>query len=184
MPPEAYFVLIDAYLASYPDALVLVATDDHAYLQRMRRRYGGGGQGGSQGGSQGGKQGGKQGSSLQGRLVRRRESVVYRKDPFGEGRSRGGYLRGEDVLLDALLLAQCGSLLKKAPLPLTPAPAPTPTPNPAPSPAPNPNPGATSCSRVLAPWQSSRCGCGRSCRVCTSTCRPRTASPHRTYLLC
>ena len=118
MPPEAYFVLIDAYLASYPDALVLVATDDHAYLQRMRRRYGGAGQGGSQGG--------KQGSSLQGRMVRRRESVVYRKDPFGEGRGRGGYLRGEDVLLDALLLAQCDSPLKSSSTPSHTCPCPYP----------------------------------------------------------
>ena len=107
VPPEAYFVFIDAYLNTYPDALVLVATDDHAYLQRMKRRYGGGG-------SQGASQGGMQESSLQGRLVRRRESVVYRKDPFGEGRGRGGYLRGEDVLLDALLLAQCDFLLKSS----------------------------------------------------------------------
>ena len=90
VPPQAYFVFIDAYLTAFPDALVLVATDDQEYLQRMRRRYGG----------------------KHGRMVRRRESVVYRSNPFGEG--RGGYLRGEDVLLDALLLAQCDFLLKSA----------------------------------------------------------------------
>ena len=63
VPPEAYFVFIDAYLAAHADALVLVATDDRAYLARMQRRYGGGGGAAS-------------------RLVRRHESVVYHKASY------------------------------------------------------------------------------------------------------
>jgi hypothetical protein len=66
VPPEAYFVFIDAYLAAHADALVLVATDDLAYLARMRRRYGGG----------------EGGGALRSRLVRRHESVVYRKASY------------------------------------------------------------------------------------------------------
>ena len=63
VPPEAYFVFIDAYLAAHADALVLVATDDRAYLARMQRRYGGGG-------------------GVASRLVRRHESVVYHKASY------------------------------------------------------------------------------------------------------
>ena len=40
VPPEAYFPLIDAYLAAHPEALVFVATDDRSYMLRLGVRYG------------------------------------------------------------------------------------------------------------------------------------------------
>lgn len=98
VPPHAYFPFMEAYLATHADALFVVATDDQDYLQRILARFGpetrlGG---------------------AEGRVLRRVQTQLYVRDPFGEGGRRGGYLKGEDVLIDALLLAQCDFLLKSA----------------------------------------------------------------------
>ena len=40
VPAEAYFPLVDAWIAAFPDALVLVATDERSYHSRFVARYG------------------------------------------------------------------------------------------------------------------------------------------------
>lgn len=108
VPPEAYFPLLDLYLAAHGDGLVFVATDDVKYMARLRARYGGadGGRGSrlvSLGG--GYREAGWGGRS---ELAAADASAAAGT----RGRGQGGYARGEEVLIDALLLARCDFLLK------------------------------------------------------------------------
>ncbi len=90
VPPEEYFPLIDRHLADHPDDRIFFATDQRQFVERMRERYGD-------------------------RLVtydsQRSDSTVnvfQQLAPAG----RGNRAKGEDVLIDALLLSRCDALLK------------------------------------------------------------------------
>jgi hypothetical protein len=87
VPPEAYFPLIDAYTLAHPDALIFLATDDARYHARMARRYG-----------------------PSGRLASVGSGFVTRA-VVTDIRLAGG-TKGDDALLDALLLAKTDFLLK------------------------------------------------------------------------
>ena len=129
VPPEAYFPWCDAWLRAHPRALLVIATDERAYYERLVERYGlwkppgrvatgGGGQGGGGkggGGKGGGGRGGAEGEgdhwSRTGRVVSAGTGYTARSVISAASRG-GGYARGVEVLLDALLLAHCDFLLK------------------------------------------------------------------------
>jgi hypothetical protein len=87
--PDAYFPEVDRYLQKQPDARVFVATDQVQYLEAMRERY-------------------------PDRVV---ASDCLRsldeRAPF-QMKDRSGYLKGAEVLIDALLLARSDFLLKSS----------------------------------------------------------------------
>ena len=107
VPAEAYFPLLDAYVAAHDDALIFVATDDRRYMRMLLERYG---DGTAAGGS--------------GRVVYYRRAAAQgataRVLPGYDGqgaigdRSLPPYEKGEDVLVDALLLSKADFLLKTA----------------------------------------------------------------------
>jgi hypothetical protein len=85
VPPSRYYPFVDAYLRAHPAALVFVATDDARYLREMVKRYG--------------------------------DAVVYRQAGYSSANViRDAALdareKGEDALIDALLLSSCAFLLK------------------------------------------------------------------------
>ena len=89
LEPEAYFPHIDRFLEGARDGRIFLATDQSQYVERARARYGD-------------------------RLVVR---DALRADAFGEGtnpfqwRDGRGYRKGEEVLVDCLLLARSDLLL-------------------------------------------------------------------------
>lgn len=104
VPPEAYFPLLDAYLAAHDDALILLATDDRRYADRLGARY-----------------------PFGTRVVSRGRGYSSASwggsaDPVDELRLGGGmrgsrpsgYHKGVHVLLDALLLSLCDFMLLSA----------------------------------------------------------------------
>jgi len=91
VPPEAYFPLVDAYVEAHPDALVFLATEDRSYHERFAARY-------------------KGSSPNRSRLL----SLTSGYENFDSRYSSHVGRKGDDVLIDALILAQCDFLLKAA----------------------------------------------------------------------
>lgn len=131
VPPDAYMPLIDAYLAEHADALIFVATDDRRYARRLGARYGFAPVEASHAHaapterSSWGPPALSRDTRPDGRLVSLgmgyNEAVWGGHADFsheskrrraGGGAASGG--RGLQVLLDALLLAQCDYLLMSA----------------------------------------------------------------------
>jgi hypothetical protein len=96
VPPEAYFPFVDAWVDEHPDALVLVATDDRDYYDRIAARYGVWGVRSSRGG----------------RVVG--ASQGYRTASVISDSSINAHSKGEDVVIDGMLLSKCDFLLKSA----------------------------------------------------------------------
>ena len=84
MPPEAYFPFIDGWLAAHADGLVVVATDEAAYLKRFTKRYGAD------------------------RIVYA-QGGYETDDPIHDASLLGR--SGEEAIIDALLLSQCDFVL-------------------------------------------------------------------------
>ena len=101
MPPEAYFPFVDAYVQAYPDALILVATDENAYYERIARRYG-----------QWDTTGLGRHRDLAGRVVSAGRG--YTSANVIADASINAFAKGADVLVDALLLSRCDFLIKAA----------------------------------------------------------------------
>jgi len=87
--PAEYFEPIDRHLARHPGALVYLATDQVQYVELMRRRYP---------------------DVLIGRDCLRSETSTA---PF-ELSAGSPYEKGEDVLIDILLLSRCSFLIRGA----------------------------------------------------------------------
>ena len=85
--PAEYFPHIDAYAEEHGACKVFVATDQEQFLDQMRARYGD--------------------RILSYQAIRARGV----RNPF-EMRDGNGYRKGEDVLIDCLLLSRCDYLLK------------------------------------------------------------------------
>ena len=85
--PEEYFPEIDAYTEEHGPCRILIGTDQDQFVDRMRERYGD-------------------------RVVSR-DAIRARgvRNPF-EIQDGQGYRKGEDVLIDCLLLSRCDHLLK------------------------------------------------------------------------
>ncbi|MGI9659284.1 MAG: nodulation protein NodZ, partial [Gaiellaceae bacterium] len=87
--PEEYFPYCDRYLSDHPAAKIFVATEQSQFVDVVRSRY-------------------------PDRVVTRE---VIRTSGFGDGsnpfqKSGGGYQKGEEVLIDCLLLARSSFLLR------------------------------------------------------------------------
>ena len=87
--PELYFQHVDQYLVEHPDARLFVATDQVQYLDAIKERYGN--------------------RVLANDCLRSTDDIA----PF-EFEEASGYVKGAEVLTDALLLARCHYLLKCA----------------------------------------------------------------------
>jgi len=118
VPPEAYFPFIDAYIRRYPDALVFVATDEAAYLERTRRRYEYPrvGRSGKRAAAVGAADGAGDSRDFSPETADR---VVffqpgYWADDVIHGSDVSADHKGMQVLIDALLLSKCDFLLKSA----------------------------------------------------------------------
>ena len=85
IPLERFFGAVDGYVRAHPDALIVLATDDRRYHQRMLARYGARVVSASEG----------------------YETANVVRDP-----SLDRYGKGRSALVDALLLAHCDFLLK------------------------------------------------------------------------
>ncbi|QKQ24998.1 hypothetical protein [Candidatus Reidiella endopervernicosa] len=88
IPPKQYFPYIDRYVLENPECKIFVATDQVQYLDEMRTRYG------------------DRVLSLD--VSRSRRSI----NAFQQRKQGSGYIKGEEVLLDCLLLSRCDFLLK------------------------------------------------------------------------
>jgi hypothetical protein len=87
--PAEYFAPIDRYLDAHPDALLFLATDQVQYLDLMRKRYGD--------------------------IVRSYDCLRSRTATAPFEMSAGSpYQKGEDVLIDILLLSRCAFLIRGA----------------------------------------------------------------------
>ncbi|MDA9983193.1 hypothetical protein N9H39_10830 [Gammaproteobacteria bacterium] len=88
--PEEYFYYIDLYLKQFPESRIFLATDQVEYVELFERRY-------------------------RDRVITRN---VLRGTGFGIGTNvfqkdlHSGYLMGEEVLIDCLLLSSCDFLIK------------------------------------------------------------------------
>ena len=87
IPPEEYFSHIDEYTKTHGPCRIFVATDQAQFVGRMRERYG---------------------SRVLCYEAIRAEGI---RNPF-EKEDGNGYRKGEDVLIDCLLLSRCNFLLK------------------------------------------------------------------------
>ena len=86
--PEEYHPLIEHYLKRRPDAILLLATDSPSFLSQMRAKYG-------------------------------ERLVVYdalrsERNAFADKRVADNYKKGEDALVDSLLLSCANYLIKPA----------------------------------------------------------------------
>ena len=90
VPPEEYYPFIDAFLDEHPDAGVFVATDQLQFRDVLARRYG-------------------ERVVWYSAMLSQSDVNVFR---MGEPGGRGNRDKGEEVLVDALLLARCTRLLK------------------------------------------------------------------------
>lgn len=90
VPPEEYYPFIDAFLDEHPDAGVFVATDQLQFRDVLARRYG------------------ERVVWYSAMLSQSDVNVFQMREPGG----RGNRDKGEEVLVDALLLARCTRLLK------------------------------------------------------------------------
>ena len=125
VPPEAYFPLLDAYLAAHDDALIFLATDDRRYARRLGKRYPFGTRVVSVGQ---GYDDASWGTSADRTELLAAMRLRAKKTTSGgiSGASGGnggnaqraariaaaaGYQKGSQVLLDALLLSMCDFIL-------------------------------------------------------------------------
>ena len=86
--PEHYYPEIDRWSQAHPNAPIFVATDDKNFLRALRQMYGS-------------------------RLIVR-DALRSDKNVFLDTTIRDDYRKGEDVLIDMLLLAKCSFLLKSS----------------------------------------------------------------------
>jgi len=87
VPPREYFPRVDAYLKSNAQARIFAASDQAQYIQALKSRYGE-------------------------RVISYDALRTYgMKNPFDKDDGEG-YRKGEDVLVDCLLLSRCDHLLK------------------------------------------------------------------------
>lgn len=114
VPPEAYFPFADAWVAAHGDALLFVATDEAAYLNRVVARYGRwrppfAPRAGAAANMSGvaAAAGGPNGRVVFHQPGFATESVIVDD-------SVSGWAKGESALLDALLLSKADFLLKTA----------------------------------------------------------------------
>ena len=120
MPPEAYFPLLDAYLAAHDDALIFLATDDRKYARRLGARYPFGARVVSRGqGYEDASWGGRADSTEMGKTGPRRSPLHGAKAGRAKAetaratrvKAASGYQKGTEVLFDALLLSMCDFVL-------------------------------------------------------------------------
>ena len=90
VPPSEYFPHIDEYLAAHPNARIFFATDQHQFREEMHARYP------------------DRLVTYANMLSTSNVNVFQMLEPAG----RGHRLKGEEVLIDALLLSRCDFLLK------------------------------------------------------------------------
>jgi hypothetical protein len=90
VPPAEYFPLIDDHLDRHRDAGIFVATDQSQFRDEIVRRYG-------------------DRVVWCAEMLSASEANVFKTGPAG---GRGNRAKGEEVLVDALLLARCDRLLK------------------------------------------------------------------------
>jgi hypothetical protein len=89
--PEQYYPYIDNYLSEYPDSKIFLATEQTQFVTQIQDRYG---------------------DRVIVREAIRTEGFGQGENPF-QKRSEGmGYTKGEEVLIDCLLLARCNFLLR------------------------------------------------------------------------
>ena len=89
--PEEYEPYVRAFLAAYPRARIFVATDSPSFLQEVRDKWPRGA------------------LRFVGEVLRDEANVA-----FGKGHKRDNFRKGEEVLLDTLLLSRCDWLLHAA----------------------------------------------------------------------
>ena len=98
MSPDEYLPYVTAFLRHHPSGTVFVATDSPAFLASIRERW--------------------PASNLKYRtdVLRDERNVAFARGRGGGqgGGSGRGYQKGEDVLLDMLLLSRCDWLLHAA----------------------------------------------------------------------
>ena len=87
---EEYFFCIDAYLEENPDARMFLATEQGEFVEAVRKRYG---------------------ERVLSRKCIRGKGFGIGSNPF-QLRDDRGYEKGEDILIDCLLLSRCDFLLK------------------------------------------------------------------------
>jgi hypothetical protein len=90
VPPEEYFPGIDHYLESHECSRIFLATDQEQFVDRLRGRYG---------------------NRLVVRDAQRALAFGDGENPF-QKKEGSPYLKGEEVLIDCLLLARSDFLLK------------------------------------------------------------------------
>lgn len=88
IPPKKYFPYIDQYIKKQPACKIFVATDQVQFVNSMQKRYGN--------------------RILSLDASRSRHSI----NTFKQRKRDSGYKKGEEVLLDCLLLSRCSFLLK------------------------------------------------------------------------
>jgi hypothetical protein len=125
VPPEAYFPLLDAYLAAHDDALIFLATDDRRYARRLGKRYPFGTRVVSAGQGYDDASWGTSAdrTELLAAMRQRAKKTTSGGTSGASGASGGnaqraariaasaGYQKGSQVLLDALLLSMCDFIL-------------------------------------------------------------------------
>ena len=89
--PQEYESYVRAFLAAYPRARIFVATDSPSFLQEVREKWPRGA------------------LRFVGEVLRDEANVA-----FGKGHKRDNFRKGEEVLLDTLLLSRCDWLLHAA----------------------------------------------------------------------
>ena len=89
--PDQYFPYIDNYLAEYPDSKIFLATEQAQFVNQVHGRYG---------------------SRVIVRDVIRTNGFGQGQNPFQQRSEGNGYAKGEEVLIDCLLLARCNFLLR------------------------------------------------------------------------
>ncbi len=90
IPPEEYFPHIDRFLEQAPDGKIFLATEQAQFVDEMRARYG---------------------DTLVTRQVARTTGFGSQSNPF-QKLEGSPYLKGEEVLIDCLLLAKTDFLLR------------------------------------------------------------------------
>jgi hypothetical protein len=86
--PQQYVPYVDRYTEEHGPCKIFVATDQEQFLEVMQKRYGD--------------------RVLSLHVTRSRDSI----NPFQQRGRSGGYKKGEEVLIDCLLLSRCNFLLK------------------------------------------------------------------------
>ena len=86
--PEEYHPLVRQFLSRRPDALIFIATDSPSFLVQMRNRYG--------------------------EKVVAYNALRSERNAFADSKLEDNYKKGEDALVDALLLSCANLLIKPA----------------------------------------------------------------------